>query len=52
MTSLILAVVAAAGLSFAVLRRVMLRAIGGTTGDTTGALIELVETAALVAAAL
>lgn len=33
-------------------RAALLRRIGGTTGDTAGAAVELVETAALVAAAL
>lgn len=34
------------------LRRMMMRAIGGTTGDTAGAFVELIETAVIVAAAL
>lgn len=33
------------------MRRAMLRRLGGTTGDTAGALVEVVETAALLAAA-
>lgn len=33
------------------LRRMMINRIGGTTGDTTGALVELLETAAMVVAA-
>jgi adenosylcobinamide-GDP ribazoletransferase len=39
-------------LAFLFLRRLMLRTIGGTTGDTTGALVEVTEAAALVAATL
>jgi adenosylcobinamide-GDP ribazoletransferase len=35
-----------------IMRRVMARRIGGTTGDTAGALLELVECAVLVALAL
>lgn len=42
---------AAGLLAFIVLRRMMLAAIGGTTGDTAGAVVELVEASALVAAA-
>lgn len=34
---------------FLVLRRIMLRRIGGTTGDTAGALVELTELATLLA---
>lgn len=34
---------------FLLLRRLMVRRVGGTTGDTAGALVELVETATLVA---
>lgn len=45
----LLAVVA--GVFFA-LRRLMLRRIEGTTGDTAGALVEITETVALLAAAL
>jgi adenosylcobinamide-GDP ribazoletransferase len=37
---------------FAWLRRVMLRRLGGTTGDTAGALLELLEVAMLVGLAL
>ncbi|MBI3899414.1 MAG: adenosylcobinamide-GDP ribazoletransferase [Gammaproteobacteria bacterium] len=37
---------------FVLLRRAMCKRLGGMTGDTAGALIELTETAALVAAAL
>ena len=37
---------------FAWLRRIMLRRLGGTTGDTAGALLELLEVAMLVALAL
>lgn len=42
--------VASAG-AFALVRAAMVRRIGGTTGDTAGALVELTETAALIAAA-
>ncbi len=42
----------AAAAVFLLLRRQMQRRLGGTTGDTAGALVELSETAALVAAAL
>jgi adenosylcobinamide-GDP ribazoletransferase len=41
-----------AGLVFAWVRRVMLQRLGGTTGDTAGALLELVECAVLVTLAL
>ncbi|MDD0996538.1 adenosylcobinamide-GDP ribazoletransferase [Pseudomonas sp. TNT2022 ID1044] len=41
-----------AGLGFVWLRQVMLRRIGGTTGDTAGALLELLEMAVLVGLAL
>jgi len=37
---------------FAWLRRIMLRRLGGTTGDTAGALLELLEVAMLVGLAL
>jgi len=47
----VLAVVLAA-LVFAWLRKVMLRRLGGTTGDTAGALLELLEVAVLVGLAL
>ncbi len=43
---------AVATLAFVLLRVLMLRRIGGTTGDTAGALVELVETLALTAAAI
>ncbi len=39
-------------LLFAVVRRALLRRIGGTTGDSAGALLELIECAVLVALAL
>lgn len=39
-------------LAFLFLRWLMMRTIGGTTGDTTGALVEVTEAAALVAATL
>ena len=38
--------------AFALCRRALLRRIGGTTGDTAGAVLELVECAVLVAVAL
>ena len=41
-----------AGIVFVVLRAVMVRRIGGTTGDTAGAMVELVETGTLVVASL
>jgi adenosylcobinamide-GDP ribazoletransferase len=41
-----------AGLAFLFLRRLMMRTIGGTTGDTAGALVEVTEAAALVGATL
>ena len=41
-----------AGLLFLYLRGAMLRRLGGTTGDTAGAMLELVECAVLVALAL
>lgn len=47
----VLAVVSAA-LMFFLLRTMMLRRIQGTTGDTAGAMVELVEMAVLVAIAL
>ena len=37
---------------FLALRRLMLLRIGGATGDTAGALVEITETVVLVAAAL
>ena len=43
---------ATAAVIFLLLRHLLLRRLGGTTGDTAGALLELVETAALCAAAL
>jgi len=39
-------------LAFVFMRRLMVRTIGGTTGDTAGALVEVVEAAALLAATL
>jgi len=42
----------AASLTFLFLRALMMRTIGGTTGDTAGALVEVTEAATLVAAAL
>jgi len=41
-----------AGLVFVFLRRLMMRTIGGTTGDTAGALVEVTEATVLVAAAI
>jgi len=41
-----------AALAFYCLRKMMLRRLGGTTGDTAGALLELLELAALLALAL
>ncbi|MDP3813770.1 adenosylcobinamide-GDP ribazoletransferase [Pseudomonas sp.] len=41
-----------AGVSFVWLRGLMLKRLGGTTGDTAGALLELVECALLLALAL
>ena len=40
-----------AAAAFLLLRRMMVARIGGTTGDTAGALVELVETAVIVVAA-
>ncbi|MDA7088547.1 adenosylcobinamide-GDP ribazoletransferase [Pseudomonas sp. SA3-5] len=42
----------AAGLLFVWLRRIMLQRLGGTTGDTAGALLELVECGVLLVLAL
>jgi cobalamin synthase len=39
-------------LAFLFLQRLIMRAVGGTTGDPTGALVEVTEAAALVAATL
>jgi adenosylcobinamide-GDP ribazoletransferase len=47
-----IAAVAAASIGFVLLRAFMLRWIGGTTGDTAGAMIELLEAAVLVSLAL
>ncbi|WP_419709124.1 adenosylcobinamide-GDP ribazoletransferase [Pseudomonas sp. NFX224] len=47
----VLALVLAAGV-FVWLRQVMLRRLGGTTGDTAGALLELLEVAVLVGLAI
>jgi adenosylcobinamide-GDP ribazoletransferase len=41
-----------AAVVFVWLRRVMLRRLGGTTGDTAGAMLELLEMAVLVGLAL
>ncbi|MGC1331184.1 adenosylcobinamide-GDP ribazoletransferase, partial [Pseudomonas sp.] len=45
-------VLAVALVTFLYLRRQMVRRLGGTTGDTAGALLELLEMAALIAWAL
>jgi adenosylcobinamide-GDP ribazoletransferase len=42
----------AASIAFLLLRRLMMRRLGGTTGDTAGALLEISETLALVTAAV
>ena len=39
-------------IGFAWLRRIMMRRLGGTTGDTAGALLELLEVGVLVGLAL
>lgn len=41
-----------AGVTFHGLRKLMLRRLGGSTGDTAGALVEIVETIVLVSAVL
>jgi len=41
-----------AAVTFLLARRAMLRRLGGTTGDTAGALLELVECTVLVGLAL
>ena len=46
-----LAVVTAAA-TFLVIHRALMRSLGGTTGDTTGAMVELIETAVLIAIAV
>ena len=43
---------ALAVLGFAWLRQVMMRRLGGTTGDTAGAMLELLEVLMLVGLAL
>jgi adenosylcobinamide-GDP ribazoletransferase len=43
---------ALAAVMFVWLRQVMLQRLGGTTGDTAGALLELLEVAVLVGLAL
>lgn len=40
------------GILFVILRAAMMRRLGGTTGDTAGALVEITETAMLLTAAL
>lgn len=47
----VISIAAAAGM-FLLLRSIMLRRIHGTTGDTAGAMVELIETAVLVTIAL
>ena len=47
-----IAPVVGAVLAFLFLRRLIVRSVGGTTGDTAGALVEVTETATLVAATL
>ncbi|MBD8491481.1 adenosylcobinamide-GDP ribazoletransferase [Pseudomonas syringae] len=46
------AAVLVAGIGFYALRRVMLRRLGGTTGDTAGALLELLEVMVLITVVL
>ena len=46
----VVAVLAAAAI-FLIMRTMLMRSLGGTTGDTAGAMVELVETAVLVAIA-
>ena len=41
-----------AAVCFIGLRQVMVKRLGGTTGDTAGALLELLETAVLIGLAL
>jgi len=41
----------ATAVTFLVMRAVLVRSLGGTTGDTAGAMVELIETAVLVAIA-
>jgi adenosylcobinamide-GDP ribazoletransferase len=45
------AAVFAAAATFLIMRTAMMRSLGGTTGDTAGAMVELIETAVLVAIA-
>lgn len=47
----VISIAAAAGM-FLLLRSIMLRRIHGTTGDTAGAMVELIETAVLVTVAI
>jgi adenosylcobinamide-GDP ribazoletransferase len=49
-TAGVIAVFAAAA-TFLIMRTTMMRSLGGTTGDTAGAMVELIETAVLVAIA-
>jgi adenosylcobinamide-GDP ribazoletransferase len=41
----------AAAATFLIMRAALLRSLGGTTGDTAGAMVELIETAVLIAMA-
>jgi adenosylcobinamide-GDP ribazoletransferase len=41
-----------AAIVFVALRGLMIRRLGGTTGDTAGAMVELIEAATLLAASL
>jgi adenosylcobinamide-GDP ribazoletransferase len=43
--------VLAAGATFLIMRTLLMRSLGGTTGDTAGAMVELIETAVLLAIA-
>ncbi|MNE57605.1 Cobalamin synthase [compost metagenome] len=45
-------VLVVAGVAFFWLRRLMIQRLGGTTGDTAGALLELLELAVLLSLAL
>jgi adenosylcobinamide-GDP ribazoletransferase len=46
----VVAVLAAAA-AFLIMHRLLIRSLGGTTGDTAGAMVELIETAVLLAVA-
>jgi len=47
-----LAIIAISLICFVLIRKLMIKRIGGTTGDTAGAMLELMETGVLVAIAL